>query len=390
MAPGADGDLGTDNGHLIWGAESRLASRSSRRLRRGRVHDRRDGLPRHGAARALSRRDRPAHLRARARRHGAAGGGERCGGRCTASSAPAIPTATAWWRCAGTSRVRAWRSGAGATPLAEKIGEIVHGAATVSFSLGLDASRAMNVEGTRQILQFAALCQARGGLRRLSHISTAYVAGEHSGCFSEDDLDVGQSFRNGYERSKFEAERLVAELARPPADHSHAPGHHRGRTRERMDGGLQRPLLAAAGVRARHLLGAPGPARRAGGRRSGGLASRTPSSRSARRRTPRMRRSTSPPGEQASTVGELATLAGGFFGRPAPRLIDPLALPPRGPSGASPRDAGRALRGARCRRSEMFFPYFAIRTDYDDRRARIALRGHGHPPDAAAANTSTG
>ena len=74
-------------------------------------------------------------------------------------------------------------------------------------------------EGTRRVLEFAERCQARGGLRRLSHISTAYVAGEHAGCFSEDDLDVGQRFRNAYEQSKFEAERLVAGCARAAADH---------------------------------------------------------------------------------------------------------------------------------------------------------------------------
>src|SRR5204863_5985469 len=72
-----------------------------------------------------------------------------------------------------------------------------------------EASRRTNVEGTRRVLEFAERCHERGGLRRLCYISTAYVAGEHSGPFSEDDLDVGQRFRNPYEQSKFEAERLV-------------------------------------------------------------------------------------------------------------------------------------------------------------------------------------
>jgi len=94
--------------------------------------------------------------------------------------------------------------------LAEQVSEIVHGAASVSFELGLEESRAINVQGTRRMLQFADSVSKRGGLRRLSYISTAYVAGEHSGQFSEDDLDVGQCFRNAYEQSKFEAERLVS------------------------------------------------------------------------------------------------------------------------------------------------------------------------------------
>jgi dTDP-4-dehydrorhamnose reductase len=101
--------------------------------------------------------------------------------------------------------------------LAQQISEIVHGGASVSFELDLEGSRAINVEGTRRVLELSERCHARGGLRRLSHISTAYVAGDHAGCFSEDELDVGQSFRNAYEQSKFEAERLVVDArARMP------------------------------------------------------------------------------------------------------------------------------------------------------------------------------
>ena len=94
--------------------------------------------------------------------------------------------------------------------LAEHVSEIVHSAASVSFELPLEESRRINVEGTRNVLELAYLCRERGaGLRRLSYISTAYVAGTHEGEFREDQLDVGQDFRNPYERSKFEAERLV-------------------------------------------------------------------------------------------------------------------------------------------------------------------------------------
>src|SRR5919108_701738 len=39
------------------------------------------------------------------------------------------------------------------------------------------------------------------------------VAGDLDGTFSEDDLELGQGFRNSYERSKFEAEQLVREHA---------------------------------------------------------------------------------------------------------------------------------------------------------------------------------
>jgi long-chain acyl-CoA synthetase len=97
--------------------------------------------------------------------------------------------------------------------LAEHITGIVHCAATVSFTPPLEEARRVNVEGTRHLLELAELCQLRGGLDYLSHVSTAYVAGTHAGTFGEGDLHVGQRFRNSYEQSKFEAERLVRECA---------------------------------------------------------------------------------------------------------------------------------------------------------------------------------
>ena len=101
-----------------------------------------------------------------------------------------------------------------ADELAERVSTVVHCAASVSFSLGLDESRRVNVDGTGRMVDLAERCASRGdGLERFSYVSTAYVAGAHRGTFGEDSLDVGQSFRNPYERSKFEAERLVRERA---------------------------------------------------------------------------------------------------------------------------------------------------------------------------------
>ena len=92
----------------------------------------------------------------------------------------------------------------------DDVSEIIHGAASVSFELSLRRSRAINVEGTRRMLELAARLPR---LRRFTYVSTAYVAGEHRGTFGEHDLDVGQRFRNPYEQSKFEAERLVRSYA---------------------------------------------------------------------------------------------------------------------------------------------------------------------------------
>src|SRR4051794_15341542 len=69
--------------------------------------------------------------------------------------------------------------------LVNEVGTIVHAAASVTFELPLDASRRINVEGTRRVLELAKECRE---LERFSYISTAYVAGDHNGEFGEDDL----------------------------------------------------------------------------------------------------------------------------------------------------------------------------------------------------------
>jgi thioester reductase-like protein len=87
--------------------------------------------------------------------------------------------------------------------LGREVDTVLHCAASVSFDLPLPESRRINVEGTRHVLDFARTCR---NLERLSYVSTAYVAGEPGRLFREDELAVGQRFRNPYERSKFEAE----------------------------------------------------------------------------------------------------------------------------------------------------------------------------------------
>jgi thioester reductase-like protein len=262
--------------------------------------------------------------------------------------------------------------------LAEQVGEIVHCAASVSFELDLPSARAINVEGTRRVLELAERCVARGGLRRLTHVSTAYVAGEHAGCFSEDDLDLGQRFRNAYEQSKFEAERLVAgargrlpvTVARP----SIIVG-------ERATGWtcafnvLYWPLRAFS--RGSYLAL---PARRsapvdavpvdyvadalfvlAQARETEGATFHLTA------------------GAHASTVGEVVELATAFFRRPAPRLLDP-GLYRRVVHPLLMRSSRDERYRQALRRSEVFFPYFAARAAYDNRRTRVALLGSGVAP----------
>jgi thioester reductase-like protein len=95
--------------------------------------------------------------------------------------------------------------------LSERIDHVIHCAATIRFDLPLDIARRDNTEGTRNVLTFA---EGVKRLRRLDYIGTAFVAGQRRGLVKEDELDVGQSYSNSYERTKMEAELLVREFAR--------------------------------------------------------------------------------------------------------------------------------------------------------------------------------
>jgi thioester reductase-like protein len=83
---------------------------------------------------------------------------------------------------------------------------VIHSAATVRFDHTLAEARAVNVEGTRRILDFAAGLRQ---LRSLAYVGTSYVAGERTGLVLESELAVGQGYRNTYEQTKAEAEALV-------------------------------------------------------------------------------------------------------------------------------------------------------------------------------------
>ncbi len=262
--------------------------------------------------------------------------------------------------------------------LAERVSEVVHAAASVSFGLGLDASREINVEGTRRVLELARRCEARGGLRRFTYVSTAYVAGEHAGCFSEDDLDVGQSFHNAYERSKFEAERLLmgwrtqmpVTVARP----SIIVGERESGWTASFNV-LYWPLRAfsrGAYVALPARADAPVDVVPVDYVADAIFAlSRAPEAEGI---TFHLTAS-----EHAASVGELVELASAFFERDAPRLIDPTlyrrVLHPL---------LLRTARDERFRQmlssSEVFFPYFAARARYDNRRARVALGTAGISP----------
>lgn len=87
---------------------------------------------------------------------------------------------------------------------------IIHSAAILEF-YGKDRAGEpwrSNLNGTQNMIQ---LCRELE-IKDIHHVSTAYVAGLQTGRVMEDSLDVGQSFRNDYEESKFLAEKLVRQI----------------------------------------------------------------------------------------------------------------------------------------------------------------------------------
>jgi len=256
--------------------------------------------------------------------------------------------------------------------LAERVSEIVHAAASVSFALELSAARKVNVGGTRRVLELAERCQRRGGLRRLSYVSTAYVAGDREGCFCEDELDVGQTFRNSYEQSKFEAELLVQEHRERLPITVLRPSIVVGESSTGWTTSfnvLYWPIKAFA-----HGAYAALPARRQSpvdvvpvDYVADAILELT-QAQEAQDATFHLTA-----GRSASNVGEIVDLTTSYFDRPAPRLLDPSlyrrAVHPLLVRLAQDGRTRRALRS-----SEVFFPYFATKTTFDERRARVALR----------------
>lgn len=95
--------------------------------------------------------------------------------------------------------------GAG-THLKGEVTDVFHLAAIYDLEVSFERAHAVNVDGTRNVLNFAAGCEH---LQRLQYVSTCFVSGRHAGVFRERDLHVGQSFNNAYEETKYLAEAAV-------------------------------------------------------------------------------------------------------------------------------------------------------------------------------------
>jgi nucleoside-diphosphate-sugar epimerase len=90
---------------------------------------------------------------------------------------------------------------------AASLTHIVHGAAVTRFNVEAELADAVNVGGTRRILALAQRCP---NLAHFTLVSTVYAAGLVDGEVAEQALPRAAKFANHYERSKWEAEQLLA------------------------------------------------------------------------------------------------------------------------------------------------------------------------------------
>ena len=90
--------------------------------------------------------------------------------------------------------------------LVARVTDVYHIASIWYLGVDRQQTHEVNVVGARQILE---ACHEMRQLRRLNHLSTAFVAGDREGVIMEDELEQGQRFRNAYEQTKFQAEQLM-------------------------------------------------------------------------------------------------------------------------------------------------------------------------------------
>ncbi|HWN27754.1 MAG TPA: SDR family oxidoreductase [Actinomycetospora sp.] len=96
--------------------------------------------------------------------------------------------------------------------LAGRVDHVLHLGAVYDITADDETNRAANVDGTRGVVEVA----GKIGASCLHHVSSVAVAGEYAGTFTEDDLDVGQTFGNPYHETKYAAERIVREESSVP------------------------------------------------------------------------------------------------------------------------------------------------------------------------------
>ena len=240
--------------------------------------------------------------------------------------------------------------------LVQHVERVVHCAASVAFTLPLDEARAINVDGTRRMLELA---RSLPNLERFVHVSTAYVSGRESGLFGEADSGGRSSFRNTYEASKAEAE-IVLEEAQDVPSVVVRPSIVVGESDSGWTSAfnvLYWPMQAFARGIMKDVPADPA-----------GIVDTTPVDYVAAV----LERATFAPGvdgrihavagPSALTVEELITVSSRSFDRQPPKLIPAATFPPDHPA-------------------SIFVPYFDVATRFDDTRARRLMGDDNPTPD---------
>jgi thioester reductase-like protein len=86
---------------------------------------------------------------------------------------------------------------------------VFHLAAIYDLAVARDVALKVNVEGTRNVNEFARTVR---DLKRYHYVSTCYVAGRRAGVIYEQELRHDAGFRNYYEETKYLAELEVEQL----------------------------------------------------------------------------------------------------------------------------------------------------------------------------------
>jgi nucleoside-diphosphate-sugar epimerase len=93
--------------------------------------------------------------------------------------------------------------------LRNTVTHVYHLAAIYDLAVPKDIAYRVNVHGTHCVNNFVLMLSR---LERYTYFSTSYVAGTREGDILETELDMGQSFKNHYEHTKFQAEVAVQSI----------------------------------------------------------------------------------------------------------------------------------------------------------------------------------
>lgn len=97
--------------------------------------------------------------------------------------------------------------------LAQRVTVLHHAAQSTWEAAPPGTVTTLHVQGTHEIVEFAATARSLGRTVRLVAYSSTLVAGDYEGIVRESDLELGQGFRSEVERSLYRAERMLRRAA---------------------------------------------------------------------------------------------------------------------------------------------------------------------------------